>query len=55
MLSFHVQFDRQVYNDLRAWMGNKNIQNGIREAFIGEFLTNTVPNKIAEKVAPALK
>lgn len=55
MLSFHVQFDRQVYNDLRAWMGNKNTQSAIKDAFIGEFLTNTVPNKIAEKVAPVLK
>ncbi|NBK21029.1 MAG: hypothetical protein EOM68_03275 [Spirochaetia bacterium] len=50
-----AQFDRQVYNDLRAWMGNRNTQNAIREAFIGEFLTKTVPNRIAEKVAPALK
>lgn len=50
-----AQFDRQVYNDLRAWMGNRNTQSAIKDAFIGEFLTKTVPTTIVQKLGPALK
>lgn len=50
-----AQFDRQVYTDLRAWMGNRNTQSAIKDAFIGKFLSETVPNSIVKKVAPVLK
>lgn len=50
-----AQFDRQVYSDLRAWMGNKNTMLSIRETFMGKFLTETVPNSIVAKIAPVLK